>query len=389
MVGSPAQHPVTDARGSFPADMDLTLVSRRPARLTPATVEAVMEAPVPVAAAPAGSPPQVSIVVVTYNNLLYTKLCLGSLIWNTARPAHELIVVDNGSADCTDEYLAAVAAANPHVRLVLNRSNLGFAPANNQGLAMAKGDVLLLLNNDTVVPPDWLRRLLWHLDDPGVGLAGPVTNRIGNEAEIEVPYRTYGQMLSFAEARARVRAGESFDIPMPAMFCLAMRRDAYARIGPLDERFEIGLLEDDDYARRARDAGYRLVCAEDAFVHHFGQASFGDLVPTGEYMRLLEANQRRFQEKWGEPWKPYARRPRPDYQDLQHRLRRVVHDLLPRTATVAVVSRGDEELIQFDGVTGRHFPDRGDALTPDTIRPIASRPSHGWSGLASRGHSIS
>ena len=61
------------------------------------------------------------------------------------------------------------------------------------------------------------------------------------------------------------------------------RLESNGVLGPLDQRFEIGLLEDDDYSMRARQAGYRLVCAEDAFVHHFGETSFGKLVSSGTY----------------------------------------------------------------------------------------------------------
>jgi hypothetical protein len=155
-------------------------------------------------------------------------------------------------------------------------------------------------------------------------------------------------------------AGQSFEIRMPAMFCLALRRDAYGRIGPLDERFEVGLLEDDDFARRAQLAGYRLVCADDTFVHHFGQGSFGKLVPTGEYTRLLEANQRRYQEKWGEGWKPYGRRRSPEYDATVAKLREAVLRLVPEGRIVAVVSRGDEDLVDFEGRTGWHFPRQDD-----------------------------
>jgi hypothetical protein len=147
------------------------------------------------------------------------------------------------------------------------------------------------------------------------------------------------------------------------MFCLALRRDVFERVGPLDERFEVGLLEDDDYALRVRAAGYRLVCAEDVFVHHFGEASFGSLVPTGEFGRLLDANRRRFEEKWGRPWKPYARRPAAGYEDLKRRLRRIVRETTPPGASILIVSKGDEELLNLlraDGRRPAHFPQAAD-----------------------------
>jgi hypothetical protein len=140
------------------------------------------------------------------------------------------------------------------------------------------------------------------------------------------------------------------------MFCLAMRADAHARLGPLDERYEIGLLEDDDYSQRAREAGFELRCVEDVLVHHFGEASFGRLVPTGEYARILGANQQRFADKWGRAWQPYARRRSPRYEADVQRLREAVGDSVPSGATVLVVSRGDDALLRLSHQRGLHFP---------------------------------
>ena len=347
----------------YPAEMELTPVSRRPTRLPDATVETVLARPVPgFEGAAAFGPSRASIVIVTYDNLVFNRLCLEALLAGTSRPTCEVIVIDNGSRDGSSEYLRRLAARQPQVRVVLNEANVGFAAACNQGLALASGEILVLLNNDTLVPPGWLTRLDAHLEDPAVGLVGACTNRIGNEAEVDAAYGTWGGFLDFDARRSAEHAGESFDIGTATMFCLAFRRETYERIGPLDERFEVGLLEDDDYSRRARAAGYRVVCADDAFVHHFGETSFGKLVLTGEYARVLTANRKRFEEKWGAPWEPYSKRSKPEYRQMTERIADLVLELVPSGATVLVLSRGDEKLLELGGRRAWHFPQTDDGV---------------------------
>lgn len=344
----------------FPADLMLTAVSRSPTRLPDETVQRVLSAPLPdrrLRSAPRRSAEKrVSVVVVTFNNLVFNRLCLEGLIAHSDDCDHEVIVVDNGSGDGTVEYLRDLAACFPEVRLVFNKYNLGFAAATNQGLRCADGTLLVLLNNDTLTPRDWLPRLLKHLDDPTVGLVGPVTNRAGNEAEIETSYRTWSEFMRFAEAHMCGHEGTRFDIRTATMFCCALRRDVFERIGPLDERFEVGLFEDDDYAMRVREAGYRVFCAEDVFVHHFGQASLGKLADAGEYGRRFHANRRRWEQKWGVAWKPYQRRPRAGYRQMSVRIGEIVESALPPAAKVLIISRGDEELVTLNGRKGKHFP---------------------------------
>jgi GT2 family glycosyltransferase/glycosyltransferase involved in cell wall biosynthesis len=250
---------------------------------------------------------KVSIVVITYNNLNLSVQCINSILRNTTWPNYQLIIVDNGSEDGTCDYLERLHQEVPSVKIILNPDNRGFAAANNQGLREADGDVLLLLNNDTVVPKGWLDPLVKHLRDLSIGLVGPVTNTVGNEAKIDIAYTDIQQMQEFVDGYTETRQGQLFDISMLAMFCVALRRDILEEVGFLDEAFGIGMFEDDDYSRRVQASGYRTVCAEDAFVHHYGQASFRKLIASGEYQALWDENQAYFESKWG-AWQAHVHR---------------------------------------------------------------------------------
>lgn len=360
----------TETAKPFPSTMVLIPVSRWPTRLSEATVQTVLARPVPeprtlsvdqrsMLTTARDTERLVSLVIVTFNNLVFTRMCLESVLVNTEYPNYEIIVVDNGSSDGTTGYLQDLATSYPQIQVVFNDRNCGFAIANNQGLAIATGEVLVLLNNDTLVPKGWLTGLVKHVEDPTVGLVGPVTNRAGNQAQINVAYRTYGDFVRFAHNRSQ-KAAELVDLRTLTMFCVAMRRELYLRIGPLDERFEVGMFEDDDYSMRIRAAGYRVVCAEDVFVHHFGQASIGKLAATGEFGQLFNANRRRFEKKWGIAWEPHRRRPDEQYQELVNRIRKTVNAVLPHDATVIVVSKGDDDLLDLAGRQAWHFPQNED-----------------------------
>jgi len=354
---------MTAPSGPFPDDLVLTPVSRWPTTLRCDSVRTVLDTPIDRRLPPVDCTavrPQASIVVVTIDGLVFSRLCLESILACCASVPFELIVVDNGSTDGTVEYLRELSDRDHRVRLLLNERNIGFAPATNRGLSRACGHVLVLLNNDTIVIGGWLDRIIDHLRDPRIGLLGAVTNRAGNEAEIEVSYGTFGELRTFAQGLERARAGEVFDIRTATMFCAALRREVWTSVGSLDERFAIGLFEDEDYAMRIRTAGYRVVCAEDLFVHHFGQASIGRLGPAGEYGSLFHANRARWEDKWGVPWQPYVRRPKPSYQALVQRFHDLVRTAIPADATVLVVSKGDPQLLQLDARKAWHFPQTAD-----------------------------
>ena len=251
--------------------------------------------------------PKVSVIVLTYNNLPFTQACLHSLEANTQHPNWELVLVDNASTDGTPDFLAAYAASKPHAKLIKNEENLGFAAGNNRGLEAASGELLVILNNDTYVTPGWLVDLTRHLrKGPNLGLVGPVTNNIGNEAKIDLQYADMQEMQIAAQAYTSSRAGETLDLPVIAFFCAAMPRTVYEKLGGLDERFGLGFFEDDDYCQRVRKAGLRMAVAEDVFIHHHLSASF-DQIDQQRRDALFERNKALYEEKWGS-WTPHQHR---------------------------------------------------------------------------------
>ena len=133
----------------------------------------------------------------------------------------------------------------------------------------------------------------------GIGLVGPMSNYAAPPQLVEdVPYRDLDEMHAFARRWRDEHRGQWFTAAKLSGFCLLMKRAVYDAIGGLDERFGLGLFDDDDLAERARRAGFELAVAHDLFVHHFGSRTFAGNGIDAE--RLLEENARRFAEKWGQ-----------------------------------------------------------------------------------------
>jgi len=244
--------------------------------------------------------PRASVVVVTYGNLAFNRACLSSVVERTDWPNLEVVVVDNASADGTREWLEETRGSFPvPLVLVANAENRGFAVAVNQGVAASSGELVCLLNNDTVVTRGWLSALAAHLEsDPRLGIVGSSTNEIANEAQVPAGYVRLADLPSWARAFTDANRGRRIPIPMLAMFCVAFRRAVFDEVGPLDERFRVGMFEDDDWCRRVRDGGWEIACARDSFVHHRGRGSFS-VLGEARYLAIYRENERKYREKWG------------------------------------------------------------------------------------------
>lgn len=253
--------------------------------------------------------PKISIIVLTFNNLKINKLCINSILEKTAYPNYELIIVDNNSADGTREYLLELSKIESNVKVILNKDNIGFAAGNNMGIKEADGEYVVLLNNDTIVTRGWLTALSKHMENNNmIGMCGPVTNSIGNEAEIEVTYHNMRELERFSYDYTTSHLMEEYGkVNVLALFCTMIKRQVLNDCGYLDEHYGVGMFEDDDYAEAVKEKGYTIIVAEDAFIHHFGSVSFNKLEDEA-YHKIFTENKSRFEEKWGIKWKAHKYR---------------------------------------------------------------------------------
>lgn len=243
-----------------------------------------------------------SIIILTHDQLEYTRQCLRSVERHTFQP-YELILVENGSTDGTLAFLKDYASARKYVRLLIQEENLGFAEGNNRGLAVATGDQFLLLNNDVVVTPDWLERLRsCSMGGEAMGVVGPKSNWVsGPQAVPEFRYdpHTLKNLDLFAREFTRRHFGRATRFWRVVGFCMLIKRGVVERIGGFDRRYGLGNFEDDDFSLRAALAGFESWIAEDCFIHHFGHRTF--LGAGIDYRASLLKNWEIFKRRWDLP----------------------------------------------------------------------------------------
>jgi GT2 family glycosyltransferase len=220
-----------------------------------------------------------SIVIVSYSARVHLENCLRSLAAAPPAVPHDIVVVDNASAD---DSAAAVRAGWPSVTVIAQATNTGFAAANNVGIRATRGDLVLLLNSDTIVHAGAIDALVARLlAQPGAAVAGP--RLIDGEG---VPELSFGPMISpLGELRqkivmrlqerrvgpvtrwvARATARERF-VDWVSGACLLVRRAAAEQVGLLDERYFL-YTEDVDFCAALRAEGWKILFTPAAEVVH-------------------------------------------------------------------------------------------------------------------------
>lgn len=243
-----------------------------------------------------------SIVILNMNTCALLRQCIESIRKYTAKGSYELIVVDNGSSDGSVPWIVV----QPDIRYIINEQNEGFPKGCNQGMAVARGTEMLLLNSDVIVTPHWLNNMkeILYMDE-SIGAVSCVTNYCSNGQMIEVPAELQGNVAAIADFGERYNTSRPRRVSLRSTlvgFCFLFRSKLYRQLGGLDEAFSPGNYEDDDYSLRILKSGLKLICCEDTFIYHIGSASF---VRTPEslarYKKLLKRNEAIFFAKWQVP----------------------------------------------------------------------------------------
>ncbi|MDD3051607.1 MAG: glycosyltransferase [Candidatus Cloacimonetes bacterium] len=213
----------------------------------------------------------VSIIIPVWNKVDLTRQCLENLFRNTEYPNYEVIVVDNASTDKTAEYLRKISAEQS-IRVLTNKTNLGYARANNQAAKVAQGEYIVFLNNDTIPLVGWLTNLVSKLEsDSKIGIVGSKLLYADNSIQhcgvvlrrdrkwFKHPYKFFERMHPI------VCYTREWDAVTAA--CMITRKSLFTESGMFDEKFVNGC-EDIDYCCAVRERGYKIFYEPKSELYH-------------------------------------------------------------------------------------------------------------------------
>jgi len=245
---------------------------------------------------------KVSLILKTWNALLYTKLCLKSLVKNTDPSLYELIIVDNGSTDGTLEFLYSF----PKIHVISNNHNLGWMAGNRLGLEVANEKWICLLDNDIFFTPDWLNGLIYEIEKNKFSKLAAVSplqvhpyikhpyfpNQSTKQVWVEIqksnttksPYILLKKFFCnnnlnrFLRDIANINKNWNNFVICPPDFvsgcCLLLDREAIALSGGFDENiFGIYGADDIDLSWRLSEKGFLIMRSNRSYIHHFKHAS--------------------------------------------------------------------------------------------------------------------
>lgn len=244
--------------------------------------------------------PDASIIIPVYNNIIDTLLCISSVMEDDTSKSYEIIVADDGSSDATPEIIGNLGGV---VRYLRQPRNYGFLGNCNEAAKEVRGRYIVLLNNDTLVMPNWLDAMLDVFDrHEGVGLSGSkLISWDGTLQEAGGIYWKDGSAWNFGRG-ANARAAEFNylkDVDYVSGAAIAIPTDIWRNMDGFDEIYAPAYCEDSDIAFRLREAGYRTIMNPASEVlHHEGRSHGRDL--NSGIKAYQVKNQETFFERWRE-----------------------------------------------------------------------------------------
>ena len=229
------------------------------------------------------SDPILSIIIVSYNTKELLKQCIESIIKNskTSSVSYEIIVVDNNSKDDSVKFVNSLIRNKLAIKLIENKENLGFAKANNQGIKIAKGEYIMLLNSDTIVQDNALEILVDYLEkNRDIAVLGPKLLNADRTSQPSVgnfpSLLVVANMLFFEHfvpnrfVRWSPKTTRAVDWVMGA--ALMSRKEIFNKIGGLDENIFM-YMEELEWCYRVKKNGYKIYFYPQAKIVHLGQGS--------------------------------------------------------------------------------------------------------------------
>lgn len=232
-----------------------------------------------------------AIIIISFNQLKYTKGCVDSIVKNTNYP-YRILIIDNGSDKETIEYLQSLEKQNI-ADVIFSQENLGWVKAVNKGIAACNLPYVCVMNNDVLAYPNWLSQMVEVAQkNENVGIVNPLW---------ELPKRFKGTIDDYYNKVITRQAGQYIETDWARGFCFLIKRQVIDKIGGLDEVYSPGYYDDWDYSIRAINAGFTCVQAKGAFVYHYKNITINEIFGKSTLDSLIHKKGIIFYKKWGWP----------------------------------------------------------------------------------------
>lgn len=220
--------------------------------------------------------PSKDIIIIVKDCLDYTKQCIESILQSTSN--FKLYVWDNNSSEDTKSFLKSI----PDINLVSSDKNLGFVIPNNKMIKKGNSDYVILLNNDTIVSPNWDRMLMAILkNNPTIGATGYCGGKINKNGIGSGCYSGY-------------------NVDYIAGWCLAINRNTYNKFGLFDQKIDFAYGEDSDFCLRLKSNGLKIYALYTQLVQHYGHKTTETLTDEEfkQNINRIKKNGRTVINKW-------------------------------------------------------------------------------------------